>query len=204
MQVKKKALLLSVYPGALLKTKKTRSWQLQKNPTFSWIGVRVRVRVRQHNSEVGSLSLQLHCTTVDFAMDLLGSIMGSMTGPPKMSDKERERRKKEKEMAEKMEEQHRKMTKKFREQTEEKINAFIKDVSFPSTYLYIYTRAAYGEKCRLSGLQAQADVSPHGEALPQHRARRGRSGRDGGALVWPGGRQHPARRHMEEGVSALG
>ena len=63
------------------------------------------------------------------AMDLLGSIMGSMTGPPKMSDKERERRKKEREAAEKAEEASRKASKLFREKTEEKINAFIKDVS---------------------------------------------------------------------------
>lgn len=53
--------------------------------------------------------------------------MGSMTGPPKMSEKEREKRKKEKELAVKMEEGHRKATKEFRDKTEAKIGQFLKD-----------------------------------------------------------------------------
>ncbi len=60
-------------------------------------------------------------------MDLLGSIMGSMTGPPKVSEKERERRKKAREAADKAEEAHRKATKDFRTKTEERLGEFIKD-----------------------------------------------------------------------------
>ena len=58
-------------------------------------------------------------------MDLLGSILGSMSAPPSLSDKEKERRKKEREMANKAEENRRKMTKLFREKIEKKINEFM-------------------------------------------------------------------------------
>ncbi len=60
-------------------------------------------------------------------MDLLGSIMGSMTAPPGMSDKEKEKRKKQKEMEKKMEEKQRAETNKMRKDAENKIGAFVKD-----------------------------------------------------------------------------
>ena len=60
-------------------------------------------------------------------MDLLGSIMGSMTAPPGMSDKEKEKRKKQKEMEKKLEEKQRAATKKIREHAEKKIGAFLKN-----------------------------------------------------------------------------
>jgi len=58
-------------------------------------------------------------------MDLLGSILGSMSAPPSLSEKEKERRKKAKEMADKAEEAQRKAHKLFREKTEAKVKAFV-------------------------------------------------------------------------------
>ena len=60
-------------------------------------------------------------------MDLLGSIMSSMSGPPKLSEQEKKRRQKEKEMKKKMEEKAREATKKMRESVEKKIGDFVKD-----------------------------------------------------------------------------
>jgi len=57
---------------------------------------------------------------------LLGSILGSMTGPPSATEKEKAERKKAKEMAKKMEERQREQSKVFRKKMEEKIDAFVK------------------------------------------------------------------------------
>ena len=60
-------------------------------------------------------------------MDLLGSILGSMTGPPSATDKEKAERKKAKEMAKKLEEKQREQGQVFRKKMEERVNKFLSD-----------------------------------------------------------------------------
>lgn len=70
-------------------------------------------------------------------MDFLGSILGNMSGPPTMSEKEKERRKKERELKAKYEENLKKETKMMRDKTESRINKFLsettgqKKITFP-------------------------------------------------------------------------
>ena len=59
-------------------------------------------------------------------MDLLGSILGSMTGPPKANKKEMEEKRKAKEMAKKMEEKRSVEAKRFRQKVEAKVDEFVK------------------------------------------------------------------------------
>lgn len=59
-------------------------------------------------------------------MDLLGSILGSMTAPPKGNAKEREERRKAKELAKKLEEKRSAEAKVFRQKIEAKIDALVK------------------------------------------------------------------------------
>jgi len=101
-------------------------------------------------------------------MDLLGSIMGSMTAPPAMSQKEKDKRKKMREMQKKMEEKTRADTEKFREDVEKKINSFIKDdksakLEFPP--LEKFQRAILHEVSEVAGLVAysfgEEDVDRH-------------------------------------------
>ena len=78
-------------------------------------------------------------------MDLLGSIMGSMTAPPSLSEKEKEKRKKMKEM----EDKQRKATKLFREETEKKINEFIKVRLFINFIFYFSSVSIIKLQCWL-------------------------------------------------------
>ena len=59
-------------------------------------------------------------------MDLLGSILGSMTAPPKGNAKEIEERRKAKELAKKLEEKRSAEAKVFRQKIEAKVDAFVK------------------------------------------------------------------------------
>jgi len=103
-----------------------------------------------------------------FTMDLLGSIMGSMTAPPGMSQKEKEKRKKMREMQKKMEEKTRADTQKFREDVEKKINSFITDeksakLEFP--VMEKFQRSILHDVCEVAGLVAysfgEEDVDRH-------------------------------------------
>ena len=59
-------------------------------------------------------------------MDLLGSILGSITAPPKGNAKEIEERRKAKELAKKLEEKRSAEAKLFRQKIEAKVDAFVK------------------------------------------------------------------------------
>ena len=58
--------------------------------------------------------------------DFLGSILGSMAGPPKASDKEIAERKKARELAKKLEERNKQESKVFRQKIEQQIDTFLK------------------------------------------------------------------------------
>ena len=58
--------------------------------------------------------------------DFLGSILGSMAGPPKASDKEIAERKKARELAKKLEERNKQESKVFRQKIEQQIDKFLK------------------------------------------------------------------------------
>ena len=58
--------------------------------------------------------------------DFLGSILGTMAGPPKASEKEIAERKKAREMAKKLEERNKQESKVFRQKIEQQIDTFLK------------------------------------------------------------------------------
>ncbi len=58
--------------------------------------------------------------------DFLGSILGSMAAPPRATDKEIAERKKARELAKKLEERNKKETQEFRQETEKRVDAFLK------------------------------------------------------------------------------
>lgn len=58
--------------------------------------------------------------------DFLGSLLGSMAGPPKASEKEIAERKKAREMAKKIEERNKRESIEFRKESEKRIDTFLK------------------------------------------------------------------------------
>ena len=58
--------------------------------------------------------------------DFLGSILGTMAGPPKASEKEIAERKKARELAKKLEERNKQESKVFRQKIEQQIDTFLK------------------------------------------------------------------------------
>ena len=92
-------------------------------------------------------------------MDLLGSILGSMSGPPGKSEKEKERLKKEKAMQQKMEEKQREASKMFRQKMEKKIQDFIADSSKKSVEfepMEKYERSIVHDIAEVAGLIAHS------------------------------------------------